>query len=330
MTRGSQTLGARWIFPVEGPPVPDGLVRIVGGRIASIHPGARSSAQTDLGNSAVLPGFVNAHTHLELATVESSTTEAFGSENEITWLRKVVSQRVEGSIDLLRERVASNLSSSIAAGTTLVADTTTGGLSWPIIAGAPIRGVVYSELIGLKRERGMQTLNEAFHWISGITPEAQLAGRVRPGLSPHAPYSTASWVYERAAAARLPLSTHLAEMPEELELLSDRTGPMRTFLEDLGAWDDEWLPLSVRPADYLRKGDLRKADWIVAHGTYLEPDCFWQFRPEERTEWTTCVGSLLPQDACPIWTFPTSLPSDPRNGRRCLPGYGQPRLRFDA
>ena len=102
----------------------------------------------------------------------------------------------------------------------------------------------------------------------------------RPGLSPHAPYSTSGWLYHKAAASRLPLSTHLAEMPEELRLLKYRDGPLRRFLEDLDAWDEKWEPIGPRPADYVRRGDLRKADWLIAHGTYFEPDDFWQLRPE--------------------------------------------------
>jgi cytosine/adenosine deaminase-related metal-dependent hydrolase len=69
-------------------------------------------------------------------------------------------------------------------------------------------------------------------------------------------------------------------MPEELELLAHRGGRLRQFLEELDAWDDEWEPIGPRPSDYIRRGDLRQADWIVAHGNYLEPSDFWQLRPE--------------------------------------------------
>ena len=63
-----------------------------------------------------------------------------------------------------------------------------------------------------------------------------------------------------------------------------RDGPLRSFLEELGAWDDDWEPIGPRPADYVRKGELRNADWLIAHGTYLEPDDFWQLRPEAAPE----------------------------------------------
>ncbi len=273
------TLAARYIFPVEGEPIADGLLAIDEGRITSIGPARGRSADHEIGNVAITPGFVNAHTHLELSRIPRSGA-ADGPENEIAWLGRVIDQRRGSSEERLIEAVGRNLKASLAAGTTLIADTTTAGLSWDQIAAAPIRAVVYAEMIGLKRERGLETNDEAWDWISSLSPEAQANPNARPGLSPHSPYSTSGWLYHRAAGSRLPLSTHLAEMPEELELLETRDGPLRRFLEDLGAWDDEWEPIGPSPADYVRKGELRNADWLIAHGTYLDPSVFWQLRPE--------------------------------------------------
>jgi cytosine/adenosine deaminase-related metal-dependent hydrolase len=279
MRSSTVTLTARYLFPVEGPPIPDGLLTIQEGRIASVGPAGSRRADLDLGNVAITPGFANAHTHLELSALNEAP-EMPERENEVRWLRRVIDQRRERSETILRETVRENLDASVAAGTTLVADTTTAGLSWDAVARAPVRGVVFAELIGLKRARGFQTSEAAFEWLATVKPEAQVVACARPGLSPHAPYSTAGWLYHRAVSSGLPLSTHLAEMPEELELLERRNGPLRAFLEDLGAWDDDWEPIGPRPADYVRRGDLRKADWLIAHGTYFDPSDFWQLRPE--------------------------------------------------
>ncbi len=284
MRRGTLSLGARYVFPVEGPPIPNGVITIDEGRIGWVGP-ARDhgvAPDVDLGNVAITPGLVNAHTHLELSglAADEQTGGSIEVEDEIAWLSRVVEQRRTGGESTLRDAVARNLQAAIAAGTTLVADTTTAGLSWDEIADAPVRAVVFAEIIGLKRYRGLESNNEAWKWISSIRPDRQVAACARPGLSPHAPYSTSGWLYHSAAASRLPLSTHLAEMPEELRLLERRDGPLRKFLEDLGAWDDDWEPIGPRPADYVRKGELRNADWLIAHGTYIEPSEFWQLRPE--------------------------------------------------
>ncbi|WP_254053420.1 amidohydrolase family protein [Singulisphaera sp. GP187] len=279
------TLSARYVFPVEGAPIASGCLTIQDGRIAWVGSARERVADLDLGNVAIVPGFVNAHTHLELSALEGQHRVAEQAveievEDEVNWLHRVVEQRKSGLPGELEQAVGRNLQESIRAGTTSLADTTTAGLSWDQVAEAPMRAVVFAELIGLKRGRGLQTSAEAWDWIGSIRPEAQVIANARPGLSPHAPYSTAGWLYHKAAASRLPLSTHLAEMPEELELLERGSGALRTFLETLGAWDDEWEPISPRPADYVRRGELRNADWLIAHGTYLEPTEFWQFRPE--------------------------------------------------
>jgi cytosine/adenosine deaminase-related metal-dependent hydrolase len=280
LRRGTLTLQARYVYPVEGPPIRDGSVTIEHGRIGWVGSAAERRGDMDLGNVAILPGFVNAHTHLELEPLARSGRKGGDLEDEVSWLRRVVDQRRAGSEKSHRAAVERNLKASLEGGTTLVADTTTAGLSWGAIAEAPLRAVVFAELIGLKRDRGLETSDDAWRWLGSIRPETQVAACARPGLSPHAPYSTAGWLYYKSVAGRIPLSTHLAEMPEELRLLRDRDGPLRTFLEDLGAWDDEWEPIGPRPSDYIRRGELRNADWLIAHGTYLDPDDFWQLRPE--------------------------------------------------
>jgi cytosine/adenosine deaminase-related metal-dependent hydrolase len=280
MRRGEITIGARYLFPVEGDPIENGSLTIQQGRIGWLGRSSDRAADVDLGNVAIVPGFVNTHTHLELSRLQGGDGESDGATDTVSWLRRVVEQRRGGSDQSLKDATARNVSAAIAAGTTFLADTTTAGLSWEAVAAAPLRAVVFAEVLGLKRDRGLQTNEEAWNWIGSIRPEAQIAGCARMGLSPHAPYSTSGWLYHKAAASRLPLSTHLAEMPEELRLLRHRDGPLREFLEDLDAWDEDWEPIGPRPADYVRRGELRKADWLIAHGTYFEPDDFWQLRPE--------------------------------------------------
>ena len=272
------TLAARYVLPVEGEPIPDGRLTIRGGRIAAVGPAEMALADVDLGNVALLPGFVNAHTHLELSGLGNNSTGT--TEDQVEWLARVIAHRRSKGAGDLASAVDRHLEAALDAGTTLLADTTTAGMSWGAIASAPVRAVVFAEVLGLRRMRGLETNRDAWEWIGALSPSDQVLANARPGISPHAPYSTAGWLYHRAASTRLPLSTHLAELPEELELLGFRRGRLRGFLEDLGAWDEDWEPIGPEPADYIRQGSLREADWIVAHGTYLEPADFWQLRPE--------------------------------------------------
>ena len=233
----------------------------------------------DLGNVAITPGFVNAHTHLELAPLPGMADRTRSSD-ELSWLRRVIAYRRGGNETSLTFTAAENVQGLDRGGDDVPGRYDDGRIELGADRRGPLRAVVFAEVIGLHRDRGLQTDAAAWKWLGSIRPESQVAACARVGLSPHAPYSTSGWLYHKSAASRLPLSTHLAEMPEELRLLEHRDGPMRRFLEEIGAWDDEWEPIGPRPADYVRRGELRDADWLIAHGTYLDPDDFWQLRPE--------------------------------------------------
>jgi cytosine/adenosine deaminase-related metal-dependent hydrolase len=280
MRSNTFTIEARYLFPVDGPPIEGGRLSVSGGTIVRVERANKSKPDLDLGNVAILPGFVNSHTHLDLSPIEPHRDRPDGSEDEVRWLRRVVERRRSTSPEASRVSVERNIATSLASGTTAIADVVPAGLSWDALAGSPLRGIVFAEVIGLKRLRGLQTTQDAWDWIASLEiKDDEPRRRLRPGLSPHAPYSTAGWLYERASTGKLPLSTHLAEMPEERLLLESRDGPLRGFLEEIGAWDEEWEPLGPSPADYLRRGELRQADWLIAHGTYLRPEEFWGLRP---------------------------------------------------
>ena len=95
------------------------------------------------------------------------------------------------------------------------------------------------------------------------------------GLSPHAPYSAhpdlLSAVVELSNRHKVPVAMHLAESPEELELLRHGRGPLRNFLEELGAWDATAVTPGSRPLDYLRL--LARAHRaLVVHGNFLDDE----------------------------------------------------------
>ena len=60
-------ISARWIVPIATPPVAGGWVQIDGGRVEAVGAGRPLAGAIDLEDVAVLPGLVNAHTHLDLS-----------------------------------------------------------------------------------------------------------------------------------------------------------------------------------------------------------------------------------------------------------------------
>jgi aminodeoxyfutalosine deaminase len=262
----SLTLTARWIVPIANPPLPEGTITIAGGRIQRVKPRGPYRADLDLGNVAILPGFVNAHTHLDL----SGARDQVRPTGDFThWLRNVIRFRTTRSTDQIREDIKSGIAECLVHGTTLLGDIASQGLSWNLLAQAPVRSTVFFELLGLPLERVEQAKREAIAWLD----RHSATSNCRPGLSPHAPYSVRSslfeWAFQEAKRRQIHVATHWAETREELELLEHQQGPFVDFLAELGVWDPEGLVRS--PDDIIRQSSLLP-NLLIIHGNYLSAE----------------------------------------------------------
>jgi len=131
--------------------------------------------------------------------------------------------------------------------------------------------VMFREAIGptVLRARDAAAAAEAFLAASHACAE------VLPGLSPHAPYTVhpqlLETLVELSGRFRVPLAMHLAESPEELELLASGSGPFRELLESVGAWEEAAGARLASIFDYL-KALARAPRALVIHGNYLNDE----------------------------------------------------------
>ncbi|HEX4145696.1 MAG TPA: amidohydrolase family protein [Pirellulales bacterium] len=268
-------LTARYIFPVAGGPIRGGVITIAGERIVAVGENRSGAASVDLGNVAILPGLVNAHTHLEF----SDLTAPLGTPGNPLpdWIRQVMAHRRSADPGVDDPR-GGGLAECARGGATSVGEIATHG--WPAGPGAAPSGALLSpadvtvfwEVIGLRPNQFDERLTAARTHLSRAWPDADCAW---PGLSPHAPYSVHPLLLEEivrlAVETRVPLAMHVAESREELELLAHGTGPLRQLLEELGVWSPEVFAGGRRPLDYLRAlaGAPRG---LAIHGNYLDDE----------------------------------------------------------
>lgn len=255
------TLKARWIFPAQGPPLADGTITIEHDRIETILPPGQRTADLDLGNAAIVPGLVNCHTHLDLTGLAGKTPP---SSDFVGWLRQVVQHRRSQTPEDIRQDIDTGVSQLLRFGTTLVGDISAGGHSWHALAQAPLRAVVFYELLGLTSERARQACESAFTWLD----QHPASSTCQPGLSPHAPYSVRSDLFaEVFSRANLPLAIHLAETREEILLLEKHQGPFVDFLQDLGVWDSAGLSSLAQIRNLAERA---KGPTLWIHGNYWQ------------------------------------------------------------
>jgi cytosine/adenosine deaminase-related metal-dependent hydrolase len=267
-----QTYTARWVFPVDRPPLEGGTVTVAGGRIASVEPRGARRADVDLGNVALLPGLVNAHTHLDLSGARGHCPPG---PDFTAWLLDVIAFRRARTAEQVREDVRAGLEEAIKFGTTLLGDVAAEGATWDALAAAPLRAVVFRELIGLSDERAAAAWGALVAWLLSRPASATC----RPGISPHAPYSARASLFFAAACEGVPVMTHLAETAAERRLLLDRQGPFVGFLKGLGAWAPDGLAdspdhvlrltSSLSPVLYAHGNDLRPDEAVPANGTVV-------------------------------------------------------------
>jgi cytosine/adenosine deaminase-related metal-dependent hydrolase len=260
------TIKGRWVFPISGPPISDGVVTIDGERIAAVGPAGESSIDVDLGDAAILPGLVNAHTHLDLSGMRGLAPP---SPDFTGWLRQVIAHRRARTAEQVQQDIEQGIAECIRNGTVLVGDITATGQSWSSLVVAPLRSIAFYEVLGLPIDRTIEVAGNAAAWLD----QREDTANCRPGISPHAPYSTAQMLYAWAATVangfRLPLATHLAETQAELELLEKHSGPFKTFLSELGVWTPK--ALHPRPSNYTRMLRVVSGPVLLIHCNFLAP-----------------------------------------------------------
>jgi len=262
------TLTARWVFPADGPPLERGTVTISGDRILSVEPHGARPADYDLGNSALMPGLVNAHTHLDLSGMRGKCPPT-DPEHFTDWLRAVILYRGTTDYEKLRDEIRAGIGECLRFGTTLIGDIAgREDASWAELVNAELRSVVFLELLGVTTTRAEKALEVGSWWLQS----SRQTRNCRKGLSPHAPYSVrptlfvkASW--ESAWHGGCPQAIHLAETRAELVLLSERTGPFVSFLKELGVWEE--AEFVGRPETVVELQSVLPV--LFVHCNYLEP-----------------------------------------------------------
>jgi cytosine/adenosine deaminase-related metal-dependent hydrolase len=264
---------AAWILPICAPPIDGGYVRVSRGRIEAIGMAGRAHGEpslepleevVDLGSVVVMPGLVNAHTHLELSWMRGRVPP---ESSMPAWARALIRLRVEAGADD-EDAIRAAAEEAKAAGTALVGDIGNTLASAKVLAIAGLPAVVFHELIGFRTDRATAIVSEARERIAalGSLPDVEI------DLAAHAPYSVAPDLIRAirdATPPHRPWSLHLAESPEELLFLRTGTGAWRDLLTELGAWSGNWQVPQCGPVEYLGRLGLLDGRVVAAHGVHL-------------------------------------------------------------
>jgi cytosine/adenosine deaminase-related metal-dependent hydrolase len=280
VTVAGLVLRARHLLPGAGAWIENGWVFVERGRIKACGLGrptfaGRARPAIDLGDAIIVPGLVNAHTHLEFSRLESPLDAAGGLP---AWIRRIVNLR-RGRAEVsaghspgdIAAAIRAGCAESAAAGVTAIGEIATdfGPEVIAAYASAGPRLRVFREAIGLAADGGQGSRRLA------ADLDRLVARGLAAGISPHAPYTVAAPLAARLAREiarrRLPVAMHVAESSAEAQLLRDSSGDFRVLLDEFGAWPQDASPRLFSAADWI-SWLARAPRGIVVHGTHLPDD----------------------------------------------------------
>ena len=286
---------ARWVLPIARPPIADGVISTERRLVETV---GRHHAErvVDLGSVAILPGLVNAHTHLELSWMRGQVPPAQSMPKwaaTLMALRRTVSHEPP-------EPIGAAIAEARASGTVLVGDVTNTFTTYEWIADSDLSAVFFRELLGFSAPDPEAIVEAAAEQIAALTPIAWL----RASIVPHAPYSVSPALFE-AIARRVkdaPISIHLGESRAEIEFLQRGTGEWRALLESLGVWNHGWTPPGCGPIEYMDRFGLLNERLLAVHGV--------RFTDDELTRLRRAGATLVTCPRSNLWTGAGEPPID--------------------
>jgi cytosine/adenosine deaminase-related metal-dependent hydrolase len=235
----------------------DVRMEVDGGRIVAVHCGYNPHELTpdyDLGDAVITPGWVNAHTHLELEFCLGAVPEFQGF---IDWLQKIRDlKRARGNTGTCWPE--HSLKHLAATGCTTLIDHHTSELEWDRVEGFGLRYIPFRE----------------FFEFNNHSPDfTEMRSRARRGYAAHSPYTTSMEMAlacrQLADEAKLPLSVHLAETPAEVEfMLEGYNDEIVTLLRRAHAYDEGWRGAARSPVKYYADHGVLNGPTLAIHLNY--------------------------------------------------------------
>ncbi len=284
---------AAWVLPIVSPPIRDGWVAVEDGRVVglgsahtfpdrtqklpdrgqtpddrrALTPGTGGGLTPGDGEGltpeAILPGLVNAHTHLELSWMKGRVPPG---DSMPAWAQRLINLRLTESAGGPAP-ILDAIADVRASGTALVGDVMNGIGTYDLLASSPLFAAAFYEMLGFNQAFATSLMTAAQQQLAALTP----TDRVRLTIVPHAPYSVSPHLFRAIAdaAGNRPVSVHLGESPDEILFLKNGTGSWRGLLEQVGAWDSQWTAPACGPVDYLDRLGLLNDRLIAVHGVQL-------------------------------------------------------------
>jgi cytosine/adenosine deaminase-related metal-dependent hydrolase len=265
-------LRSRAVFPVCRPAIENGAVVVSGEHIVAIGRWINIRAHYtgkvyDLGETLLMPGLINAHSHLDYTDMAGLFPPR---KSFCDWIKLITTEKSHWTYSDYAASWLNGAKQLLTSGTTTVVDIEAAPELLPDVwSASPLRTISLLEMTGVRSRRKPELiLQDAVQVIKSLRDETNHAG-----LSPHAPYSTTPKLLHLAAKIarqkKLLVATHVAESATEFEMFKRRTGELHKWL---GSNNRDMSDCGgVSPVQLLARHKALGPHLLAIHANYLAP-----------------------------------------------------------
>ena len=267
---------SRYIVPISSPYIENGAVVVQKNLIVDIGDRADMVRKypdekvEDFGLAAIMPGFVDCHTHLDHSVMRGLVEDSAYAQ----WKYQIM--LAEQRMDEADWAVSSMLGALEAAmsGITTVADITLHKATLRAVQEVGLRAIIYREVETMDKSQVDAVMSNATadidDWQDSSDPK-----RVTIGIAPHSAYACHPELFRSVARYAMdgaPVAIHLAGSSEEYDFI--KYGSSRLGMEVRDQYDDQapfWLPTGVSPVRYVLQWSILDAPRVLAiHCTQVD------------------------------------------------------------
>lgn len=259
------------ILPITTQPIDNGALFISGKRIVDLgrqkdilkkYPDERV---VDLSPAWVMPGLVNAHTHLELSNLKGRLGDR---EGFFDWITALVDLRRSIGAKGLKEHMVSTLGQAISSGTTCLGDISATDSALSLLIKSGVRAVSFLEVIGRDEKEAPKAFDNLVKRLGKLKG---VPDRIVPGISPHAAYSVSSLLFNKigayASRNNIVVSAHLSETLDEMLYMQGKPSRMDGYMSKFG-WDKFSPGRSGSSLEYIKSFGLHSR-LLAVHAVHI-------------------------------------------------------------
>jgi 5-methylthioadenosine/S-adenosylhomocysteine deaminase len=267
---------ANYVLPIAGAPIEGGAIAVEGERIVAVgtastlagsFPGAEIE---DFGEAAILPGFVNCHSHLEITSMRGALDDVEGDFS--SWLLKLNEIREGLSDDDIRASALAGATEGARAGVTCFGDIGRYAVAgFEALKRVGLRGIIFQEtefsVEDHTADDDLRKLIDKFESLASSQTDL-----VKVGISPHSPYTVSPRLFQLIAGFAIEnnvkLTVHAGESADESDLLQRGTG---LFTGIYKKYNVEWKSPLCSSVEYLDRLGVLRARPLLAHCVTVSP-----------------------------------------------------------